>query len=329
MPLFASPLRRDPSEQPSSGAAQRRKQRRLRSWWRHEQQSIAAALATFQHHSSRGQTNARAGEGESEVHCTATIRDPPTPQPELFSLYEEEPRRGAARPGRGPCAAGPGCAAPWSSMSTRSVPTIRFSTCLCRRWGIRWWRCCGSSTCRLSSRLSQYPRSLLTGSHSVLPFAVRRRQNSWWKCRRCCPMPCSSSTLQAVAVLATKALEQRHWPSRSFTIQFLRVGGEVVGEGGERWRRSQGSRARQTSTAADVEQIVDFPARRGLQGFLPRQGSAASASSRLLDDADEGIHVFFFFRTFPGPQKKCGGNPPVECESARDERSSNGSCWQV
>ena len=48
----------------------------------------------------------------------------------------------------------------------------------------------------------------------------------------------------------------------------------------------QGSRARQGSTAADVEQIIDFPARRGLQGFLPGQGSTASSS-----------------RTFPRPKK--------------------------
>ena len=32
-----------------------------------------------------------------ELNCTATIRDPPTPQPELFSLYEEP---GGARPDR-------------------------------------------------------------------------------------------------------------------------------------------------------------------------------------------------------------------------------------
>ena len=63
----------------------------------------------------------------------------------------------------------------------------------------------------------------------------------------------------------------------------------------------QGSRARQNSTAADVEQIVDIPARGGLQGFLPGQGSTTSSSSRLLADADEGIHVVF--RTFPRPPK--------------------------
>ena len=71
----------DPGGQHSSEAAQRRKQRRLRSWWRHEQQSTAAALATSLHHSApRGQKKARAGEGDLEMHCTATFRTHPPPR---------------------------------------------------------------------------------------------------------------------------------------------------------------------------------------------------------------------------------------------------------
>ena len=76
----------DLSEQPVSGAAQRRRQRRLRSWLRHERITVAMALAERTHHSSRGQTIAR-----RVMHYTAMIRDPFTPQPELFSLHEEEP----------------------------------------------------------------------------------------------------------------------------------------------------------------------------------------------------------------------------------------------
>ena len=56
----------------------------------------------------------------------------------------------------------------------------------------------------------------------------------------------------------------------------------------------RGSRARQSSTAAEVEQIVDVPARRGLPDFLPGQSATASSSSRLRDDADEGFQGFFF-----------------------------------
>ena len=97
VPLFASPLRMDLSEQPVVGAAQRRRQRRLRSWLRHERMTVAMALAESTHHSSRGQTIARAGVWGREMNYTATIRNPPTPQPELFSL-EEEP--GGLRPDR-------------------------------------------------------------------------------------------------------------------------------------------------------------------------------------------------------------------------------------
>ena len=83
------------SEQNVVGAAQRRRQRRLRSWLRHERMTVAMALAESTHHSSRGQKTARAGVWGREMNYTATIRDPPTPQPELFSLYEEP---GGVRP---------------------------------------------------------------------------------------------------------------------------------------------------------------------------------------------------------------------------------------
>ena len=69
-----------------------------------------------------------------------------------------------------------------SSSSPTSYPWCRFWRLLGR--GIRWWRCCRCSTCWLSSKSSQCPRSFWTRSPSVLPFVVRRRQNSWWKCRR-------------------------------------------------------------------------------------------------------------------------------------------------
>ena len=87
------------------------------------------------------------------------------------------------------------------------------------------------------------------------------------------------------------------------------------GGGGSR-EGLQGSRARQTSTAANVEQIVDFPARRGLPDFLPGQGSTASSSSRLLDDADEGIQ--YVFRTFPRPKKGAKLGPHSGSELSAD-----------
>ena len=107
--------------------------------------------------------------------------------------------------------------------------------------------------------------------------------------------------------------------SRSLTIEFLRVGGG--GGGGV-----QGFLPEQNSTAVDVEQIVDIPACGGLQGF--RQ---ARVPLRLFQILVETLFKGFFALFSEG--KKCGGAPPVECESARQsqliraepELSSNGS----
>ena len=93
----------DLSWQPVTGAAQRRRGRRLRAAWRHEQQSIAQALATFTHHSSRGQRTARAGEWGSELNYTATIGKTPTPQAagtQYFAMDVDEVPAAGSRPDR-------------------------------------------------------------------------------------------------------------------------------------------------------------------------------------------------------------------------------------
>ena len=90
----------------AAGAAHRRRERRLRSMLRHERMSVAMALAEASHHTApRGQRTARAGVWGREMHYTATFRDPPTPQPELFSLFDEEP--GGSRPDRIATLSGP------------------------------------------------------------------------------------------------------------------------------------------------------------------------------------------------------------------------------
>ena len=90
----------------AAGAARRRRERRLRSWLKHERMTVAMALAEASHHTApRGQRTARAGVWGHELNFTATVRDPPTPQPELFSLYDEEP--GGSRPDRMPTLSGP------------------------------------------------------------------------------------------------------------------------------------------------------------------------------------------------------------------------------
>ena len=91
--------------------------------------------------------------------------------------------------------------------------------------------------------------------------------------------------VEVFKVLVLDRIQQRIW-SRS---QDRREGGGGL----------QNSLPVQNS-AAVVEQIVDIPARRGIPGFLSRQGSASS-SSRLHDAADEDFTGVF--RTFPRSKK--------------------------
>ena len=99
-------------------------------------------------------------------------------------------------------------------------------------------------------------------------------------------------------VIASKVFSRRELlgllPGQSSTASGSGILEEVVDNPVPQARGGlQGSRARQSSTAADVEQIVDIPARRGLPDFLPGQSATASSSSRLRDDADEGFQGFF------------------------------------
>ena len=99
------------------------------------------------------------------------------------------PLRGARR-GGGPTCCWSRRGRSWGSSGTlcctslTSCRTCRFSMCLCPSWGRSWWNSRRSTTLRRPSRLSKCPSCLLTVFHSVLPFAVRRRRSSWWKCRR-------------------------------------------------------------------------------------------------------------------------------------------------
>ena len=119
---------------------------------------------------------------------------------------------------------------------------------------------------RTSHQVIDVPRSFLTVFHSALwRVVVRRWRNSWWKCRRSQGThlrfsPRRSFRGGSFLAFSRDRVQQRLGPGfwrRSLTIR-------VSGGGGRRGEGLQGSRARQNSTAADVEQIVDTPARRGL-----------------------------------------------------------------
>ena len=125
--------------------------------------------------------------------------------------------------------------------------------------------------------------------------------------RRVLPVPQTAEQLvevptdptYVVMVLASKVYSRREirgfLSGQGSTASGSRVVDNPVpqGRGGGGARGGlQGSRARHNSTA-NLEQIVDIPARRGLPDFLPGQGSSASSSSRLRDDADEAFTVVF------------------------------------
>ena len=100
---------------------------------RHERTSVAMALAEASHRTAlRGQRTARAGVWGHELNFTAKHRKPPTPQPKLFSLYDEEP--GGTRPDRMPTLFGRRrrfSGTPWTRSSTPFLGCQR-SMFLCR-----------------------------------------------------------------------------------------------------------------------------------------------------------------------------------------------------
>ena len=78
--------------------AARRRQRRLKQFLRHERLSVAMALVESQHHTSRGQKMARAGEEGHEEHSASRRHKPPPPQA-FFRLYDEGDAQLGARTG--------------------------------------------------------------------------------------------------------------------------------------------------------------------------------------------------------------------------------------
>ena len=96
--------------------------------------------------------------------------------------------------------------APWSRLSTL-CRWSQCSMCLRRRWWNNWWTFLHLSISVLPSRLSKYPRSYVHPALLAQSSVRRRRQTSWWKCRRLSPILRYCSGL---------------W-SRSLTFQFLLV----------------------------------------------------------------------------------------------------------
>ena len=164
------------------------------------------ALAESQHHTSRGQKKARAGEEESEMKHTAKFRTTPPPQPELFSLEEE------------PCG---GLPAPLSAVAGRQDKVVQHvledlgSVCpvvqildlpvphrmdhlaelLNLEEDVLDAGRLVDRDFRFQNWLSKCPRSASTSSLSAPWFLSRSWRNSWWKYLRSCHFPWYSGLL--------------------------------------------------------------------------------------------------------------------------------------
>ena len=281
--------------------AMRRRQRRLRQFLRHERLSVAMALAEKLHHTSRSQRFARAG-GEGvrrEKGPRSTTRhddrSPLLPRRSSGCSMRKTPELGA-RPG----------------SVTDPVPHGRVErhtvehrlSFLCRKWGIRSrrlsWSLCRVSPC---------PRSPRTASHSVLRFVVLlvevATEPGWLSLPRC------SNRGVRFVVFSQNWVQQRPVQRSSLILQFLRVGG---GEGG-RWRRSSRFSS-QTESSSRGRGADRRP------GSLSGQGSTASSSRRLHDDADEGIQGVFS-HSLPFFKKSAGMGPHSGSELPRESSSSS------
>ena len=236
------------------GAAMRRRQRRLSQSLRHERperrygpcREVAPHLKGSEVCQARGggargarrvtTTEALLLPSRSSSSCTR--KSPAVPGHPVWVSRGGRRRRSSSAP---------------SSCSPTSYPWCRFWTLLGCWGGLRRWRCCGSSTCRQSSRTLQCPRYLWT--RSPQRAALRRPQ----KAEQLIEVPTEPGYPRAVFAVQARGrrvaaaiaeqivdnpvprgrwgvfqvyvqdrvLQRRTW-SRSLTLQFLRVGGGEV-----------------------------------------------------------------------------------------------------
>ena len=138
--------------------------------------------------------------------------------------------------------------------------------------------------------------------HSV----VRRRQNSWWKCRRS-----PDIHWRSLPCVPWGGGLPRHWRSRSWTIQFLRVG--------ERERFSL--RTEFISECGMWSRPLMFLLVEVSKVFSQARGSS---SSRFLQDEDEGSQGGS--SDFSPAQKNAKVTRQVESQSFRQWQLIRGEC---
>ena len=262
---------------------------------------------------------ARAGEEESALHYTATVRTTPPPQPVLFSLYEE-----------------PGGGRPEAFVEPRPQERVQRHTVEHITDLVRVAPMVQILDAPVPQTGEQLPDilsffgALMPDTEQVIEVPkillddvpMRAAERDTQLGEQLVEVPTNPG--YALAVVASNLCSRRE-------IRHMLQGRGGGGASGGARGGLQGARPGQNSTpfleqiveipvpqdrregggglqgslpvqnsAAVVEQIVDIPARRGLPDFLSRQGSASS-SSRLHDDADEDFTGFF--RTFPRSKK--------------------------
>ena len=301
-----------------ASAAQRRRGRRLRAALRHERQSIAMALAESQHHTSRGQKKARAGEEGHRNEYEAPRRQKPPPPQAFFQLFDEEDAERGLRPA---CLAEP--RGPQERVQLRTVehladvvPMVQILDAPVPRVGEQG----------VDQLVEAFRHLDLLIPEQVIE--VPKISSSRRRCRRR-RLPVQQMAEQLVEVpefvsVAHAILRQiadipipqvgclsggvqGFLPGQDYFV-FLEQNVDIPVPQG-RWRDGGGIQRFlpvQNSTAfcgAD-HQFVDFPARGDLQGPLPGQSSSSSSWPRFADMAADGV----FLRTFsPGKKVRSAG----------------------
>ena len=278
------------------------------------------ALAEKLHHTSRGQRFARAGEEGREEHYALRRQRPPPPKPELFQLHEEEP--GGSRPACLVAPRGPQEAVQRHTVVEQLADVVPMVQVL------------DAPGLLGEVGVVDFFRELDAPALDELVIAVPKFYLS--RIPKRCPRRRPRRAEQLVEVptiISYSSLQQR------IAEQLIDIpvphdrGGRGGGGGLQGFSQGQGATAfrgaefvdipvpqgrggwvglgglqgfsQGQNSTADMEQIVDIPARGGPQGFLP--GQSSSSSSRLLDNADEGIQGGF--RTFSLPEKSATLGP--------------------
>ena len=328
-----------------ASAAQRRRGRRLRAALRHERQSIAMALAESQHHTSRGQKKARAGEEGHRNEYEAPRRQKPPPPPAFFRLFDEEDAERGLRPA---CLAEP--RGPQERVQLRTVEHIADVVPMVQILDAPVPQVGEQGVLEAFRHLDLLiPEQVIEVPMFSSPcgHCRRRRLPVQQMVEQLVEVPeFVSSVLVIHRQIADIPIPQVGCRSSGGFQGFLpgqdyfllqEVHEQIVDITVSQGRRGKGGGLQSSLPvlgssavcgADHVEQLVDIPVRGDVQGFLPGQGSSAS-SSGLHDCAVDGIQGVF--RTFPrikkSPNAPSSLSPGVHASVSSSTRAPQVRLW--